>query len=127
MYTVIAIAGLLIAVWYFARMRELFVLSIRDGQTLLVRGHIPRNLLIALQEVLAHPPVPSGTVKAVRTEQGAQLSASGDIDERRVQRMRNIFGMYPVSQLSDARTTERRTLGQLLGIVWLAWWFDRRS
>src|SRR4051794_18783738 len=121
MFTVLAILGGIAVLFYLARSRELFVLGVRDGRTLLVRGRIPRNLHVNLAAVVEAPPVRSGTIKVVKTEMGAQLSTSGDIDEGREQRMRNVLGLYPAAQLRSAPAQTQRTLGQILGVVWLAW------
>jgi hypothetical protein len=40
--------------------------------------------------------------------------------------MRNIFALYPLSQLRHAPAIARPTLGQLAGVAWLAWLLDRR-
>jgi hypothetical protein len=42
------------------------------------------------------------------------------------QRIRNIFRLYPLSNLRAAPAVSQPTLGQLLGIAWLAWLLDRR-
>lgn len=67
-----------------------------------------------------------GAIRVLRGEAGGQLYASGDIDDFMEQRLRNIFRMYPVSQLRAAPKIGRPTLGQVLGIAWLAWLFERR-
>jgi len=52
---------------------------------------------------------------------------SGDIDEGRAQRLKNCFRLYPISMLRSAPIVGRPTLGQVLGIAWLAWLLDRRG
>jgi hypothetical protein len=74
----------------------------------------------------SQPEVSRGTIRASRGEYGARLTASGDIDEGRLQRLRNAFGLYPTSKLRSAPPIARPTLGQVLGIAWLAWMLDRR-
>ena len=66
-----------------------------------------------------------GSIRAFRTETGGQLVCSGDIGDGREQRMRNTFMLYPASQLRHAPAIQQPTLGQLAGIAWLAWMFDR--
>jgi hypothetical protein len=128
MWTAIAIVGLVLAFLYFERQRELFLLSVRGGRTLLVRGRIPRSLHIGMQEVVTDdPPVASASIRGVRGEGGARLVVRGDIDEGRAQRLLNVFALFPVSRLSAAERVSNRTLGQVLGIVWLAWLLDRRA
>jgi hypothetical protein len=40
--------------------------------------------------------------------------------------MRNVFALYPASQLRQAPAIAQPTLGQLMGVAWLAWLLDRR-
>jgi hypothetical protein len=118
--------GAVLAIWWLTRMRELFHVSVRDGKVLLVRGRVPGNMLHEIAEAMSRPRVKRGSVKAFKTETGAVLRFSGDIDEGRQQRMRNIFALYPASQLRHAPAIRQPTLGQLTGIAWLAWLLDRR-
>ena len=115
-----------IAVWWLTRMRELFMVSVRDGKVLVVRGRVPGAMLHEIAESMSRPRVRRGTIKAYKTETGSRLSFGGDIDEGRQQRMRNVFALYPASQLRHAPAIERPTLGQLMGVSWLAWLLDRR-
>jgi len=115
-----------IALWWLTRMRQLFVVSIRNGKVLVVRGRVPGAMLHEISESMSRPRVRRGTIKAYKTETGTRLSFGGDIDEGRQQRMRNVFALYPASQLRHAPAIERPTLGQLAGIAWLAWLLDRR-
>jgi Protein of unknown function (DUF3634) len=115
-----------IAVWWLTRMSEIFMVSVRNGKVLVVRGRVPGNMLHEIADAMSRPRVRRGSIKAHKTETGARLSFSGDIDEGRQQRMRNVFALYPASQLRHAPAIERPTLGQLAGIAWLAWLLDRR-
>jgi hypothetical protein len=124
----LVVALLLFAAWFFLeRQNELFRLSVRHGRVLLVRGRIPPGLLGDIRDAVARPPVPHGTIRAVKHDGGARLTASGAIDEGRAQRLRNIFQLYPVSKLRAAPALARPTMGQILGIAWLAWLLDRRG
>lgn len=105
--------------WFLGtRANELFCLSVRDGQVLVVRGRVPAGLLGDLKDALKS--TQRATVRAHRTPQGAQLGASG-VDEFLEQRLRNIFLLYPQSRLAAAEPISGRNLGQFLGIAWLAW------
>jgi hypothetical protein len=117
-----------VAIVYFAwRAGEIFCVSVRNGRALVLRGRVPPPLLRAIREIIAsQPEVSRGTIRASRGEYGARLTASGDIDEGRLQRLRNAFGLYPTSKLRSAPPIARPTLGQVLGIAWLAWMLDRR-
>jgi hypothetical protein len=115
-----------VAVAFFAwRAAEIFCVSVRNGRALVVRGRVPPPLLRAIREIVgAQPAVERATIRAVRGEHGARLTGSG-LDDGRLQRLRNAFGLYPVSKLRAAAPIARPTLGQLLGIAWLAWLLDR--
>ena len=114
-------------VLYFAwRAAEIFRVSVRDGRALVIRGRVPPALLRAIREIVrSQPAVTNGTIRAVRGEHGARLTASGAIDDGRLQRLRNAFALFPTSKLRAAAPVARPTLGQVLGIAWLAWMFDR--
>ncbi len=118
---VLAVIGL----WWFTRMSELFYVSVRDGKALVVRGRVPVSMLQEFKEAVANPKVRRGSIRAVKTETGGALHCSGDIEEGREQRMRNTFMLYPASQLRHAPAIKQPTIGQLAGIAWLAWMFDR--
>jgi hypothetical protein len=112
------------ALWYFTRTRSLFTLSVRDGRVLVVRGRIPRGLLGDLRDVVAHAQLPSGSITAYAAEDGARLTCSRDVDEGTAQRLRNTFRLCPMSALRKAPAIAKPTLGQLLGVAWLAWLLD---
>ena len=122
---VILIVG--VVLWLIIdRSTELFCLSWRGGELRLVRGAIPPALKRDLAEALAHMKVPRATVKAKKTDARARLTASG-VDDFAEQRLRNIFQIYPVSQLRAAvRPTQNRLL-HLLGFASLVWLFGRRE
>ena len=71
------------------------------------------------------PAVARATIRAVRGNHGARLLCGGAIDEGRAQRLRNVFGIYPIARLQAAAPIRQPTLGQWLGIAWLAWLLDR--
>jgi hypothetical protein len=120
----IAVA-LVLGLWWLTRARELFRLSVRGGRVLVVGGRIPPGLLSDIEDMVRRPPVGRATIVARAEEHGARIFASG-LDEGREQRLRNIFALYPASRLRQAPAIRRPTLGQLLGIAWLAWLLDRR-
>ena len=114
-----------LVVFFAWRAAEIFCVSVRDGRALVIRGRVPPPLMRAIREIVgAQPQVARATIRAVRGENGARLTARG-IDEGRLQRLRNAFGLYPVSKLRAAAPVARPTLGQVLGIAWLAWLLDR--
>lgn len=126
MFETLLVIAIVAAVWWSWRGRELFCLSIRDGHVLIVRGRVPGGFLHETAEAVKRPRVARATVRALKGEHGARLAFSGGLDEGRQQRLRNVFALYPASQLRQATPVKRPTLGQLLGIAWLAWLLDRR-
>jgi hypothetical protein len=117
---------ILLVLFLAGRARELFVLSVRDGRVLVVRGRVPQGYLSDVRGIVANPPVRRATIRANKDADHARLSVSGDLDEARVQRLRNTFGIRPIAQLRTAPLIHQPTLGQVLGIAWLAWMLDRR-
>ena len=117
-----------VAIVFFlaSRARELFVLSVRNGRVLIVRGRVPPGFFDDVKGIVANPPVRAATIRAQKDADHARLAISGDIDEGRAQRLRNTFGIRPMAQLRSAPLVNRPTLGQVLGIAWLAWMLDRR-
>src|SRR5688572_18034738 len=109
---VVVLLGLGLLLWV-SRTRELFCVSVRSGRVLVVRGRVPAPVLGAIRDVVAAPPpVAEATIRAVREEHGARLLVSGAIDEGRAQRLRNVFGIFPVAKLRAAAPPSDRTLGQ---------------
>jgi hypothetical protein len=124
---VVVVVLIALAVAFFAsRARELFVVSVRNGRVLVVRGRVPPGFLSDIGAIVRQPPVRSATLRAVKGEHHARLVVGGDIDEGRIQRLRNTFGLRPMAQLHRAALVGKPTLGQVLGIAWLAWMLDRR-
>jgi hypothetical protein len=122
-WLILVVAALVL--FFALRAMEIFCVSVRDGRALVIRGRVPPALLRAIREIVAaQPAVARATIRAVRGEDGARLTASV-IDDGRLQRLRNAFGLYPTSKLRAAAPVAQPTLGQLLGIAWLAWWLDR--
>jgi len=121
------LAGVAVVIYFAWRAGEIFSVSVRDGRALVIRGRVPPPLMRAIREIVgSQPQVTHGTIRAVRGEHGARLTAGGGIDEGRLQRLRNAFGLYPISKLRAAPPVSRPSLGQVLGIAWLAWMLDRR-
>ena len=123
-FGLIALVVILGIAWWASRANELFYVSVRDGRVLVVRGAVPQALLNDFKAAVQKPLVKRGSIKCVKTQAGGQIYAGGDIDDFTLQRLRNIFRIYPVSNLRAAEVNGKRTLGQILGIAWLAWIFD---
>ena len=123
---VVLIVALPILLWFMSRVNELFYVSVRDGRLLVVRGRVPVSLLQAFAEAVIDPTIARGSIRAHRTERGGQLHCGGQIPDGREQRMRNAFMLYPASQLRSAPAVKKPTLGQVVGVAWIAWMLDRR-
>mgnify|MGYP001608074382 CR=1 FL=1 len=102
------------------RLNELFLISIRGGELLVVRGRVPAGLLRDIGEIVRRDGVGRGSIRALKTPDGVGLVTSG-LGEGTAQRLRNAFHLYPMSKLRSAPLLEERNLGQIVGIVWLAW------
>jgi hypothetical protein len=111
---------------WFQRTRELFSLSWRTGELRLVRGSIPPMLRSDLADALKQMRVERCNLTARKEEQGARLSASG-IDDFSLQRLRNIFQLYPVAQLRAATAPAHGKLLRWLGLSSLVWLLGRRD
>jgi hypothetical protein len=123
MFPLIAIAAV-IGFWLWSRSSELFMLSVRQGRVLVVRGRISPGLLSDVERVVRDRDVSRATIRALKTESGGQLRFSGSLDDKAQQTLRNIFGLYPMAQLRHAPSVAKPSLGQLIGVAWIAWIFE---
>ena len=111
----------MVAYLWYQRHNELFCVSLRDGKALVVRGRIPARLLGDFKDALRRAGVNVARIRAVKTQRGGRLVVSGGVDDGTVQQLRNIFGTYTVARLAAAPPIEKPTLGQVIGVAWLAW------
>jgi hypothetical protein len=94
----VVIGGLLLlGYWFWLRAQLLFRIEIRDGKQTVPRGYVPMGLLDDFEAAVRS--VTNGEVRAHKAEGGARLSFGGDVDPGVAQRLRNIFGLYPVAKL----------------------------
>lgn len=121
---VIGLSAFALFAW-LSRQSTMFVLSVRDGRVLVVRGGVPTGFLSEARDVIGRARIRSGTIRAQKTENACRLTFSGAIDEGTQQRLRNVFGRFPAAQLRHAPRIKNPTLGQILGVAWLAWMLDR--
>lgn len=108
-----------------SRGNELFLLSVRAGKLLLIRGRIPIALRQDIDDVMSRSGVQEASIRAVRSSGHARLLMRG-VDEGTAQRLRNTLGVHPIHKLRSAPMMADRNLGQLLGLTWLAWMLRRR-
>lgn len=123
-FILIAIVVAVVAYLLVSRSRELFVIGVRDGTLIVVRGTVPQGLLASFRDAIGA--ARSGKIRAYRTPTGAQLDASGDIDAAIEQRLRNILGLYPMSKLSARPVDKRKAAHDVLTIAWLVDLLRRR-
>jgi hypothetical protein len=83
-----------------ARRRSvLFVLGVRGGKLVVLRGDPPGTLVGDLEEILPQASASGGvSIRASRGAGGAELIVRG-VDPATEQRLRNVFGTYPISKL----------------------------
>jgi hypothetical protein len=123
----VIVALVVLFAWIWAeRSRELFCIDFRAGKMLLVRGRIPPTLAHDFLDALKRQDISRATLRAFRRPDGAELVVSGAVDDFQAQRLRNIFRLYPISNLTAAPVMKQRTVGQILGITWLAWLLSDR-
>jgi hypothetical protein len=118
--SLVVLASLGALIWSAARARELFVLSVRRGELLVVRGKLPSSLFEALGDVVERAGVKSASIRVAKTGGYARLTAAG-VDEPVLQRLRNVVGTFTLKRLEEASWPRRKNLGQRLGVAWLAW------
>lgn len=119
------VVGALIAYFVWQRMNEIFVISVRDGRVMVLRGGVPPSLLHGIEDIITRARVQRATIRALKGERHARIVASG-VDEAVAQRLRNAFGTHPVHTLRGAKLPKVRNIGQILGFAWLAWFLTRR-
>lgn len=103
-----------------SRANELFLVSVRDGRVLYIRGRITGALLSEFRDVVERAAVERASLRAVFSQGSVRLLVSG-VDDKVAQRLRNVVGIVPEHKLRAARRPHVRNLGQRLGIAWLAW------
>jgi hypothetical protein len=126
-WIVTAIIGAAAILWWFSLHEDLFCLAVRDGRVLVVRGRVPPRFVADVRDVLGRVGVRDATIRARATEHSGRLEFAGDLDESTQQRLRNVFGLIPAVQLRSAPPIARPTIGQRVGVAWLAWAFDRSA
>jgi hypothetical protein len=128
-FLVLAVCLLFVGVAYLVvtRANELFCVSIRDGSCLVIRGRVPPKLWRELVTTAQVNGLVRGTIRAVKEGGAARLVTDG-ISPDVTQRLRNSVGSAGLNAMRLGQTggDASRNLGQLLGIVWLAWMLHRR-
>ena len=90
----------LLLVWASARAAiTIAVLRIESGSVEVTRGGLPPRVLADVRDVAARPKIESATVRILRDRGRARVQIEGKVDERHVQRLRNVIGNVPVARL----------------------------
>ena len=94
----------LVALWVSSRAAiTIAVAEIRDGKLELTRGGLSPRVLDDLRDIASRPRVRAATVRVLRQKDRARIEVHGAMSEQQVQRMRNVVGNVPVSQLIRTR------------------------
>jgi hypothetical protein len=116
----LVVLGLVLGAGYllFQRSQQLFRISIRSGKQTVTHGYVPAGLLNDFGAAVRS--VTRGEVRAHKAQGGARLGFSGDIDAGVAQRLRNIFGLYPLARLRAPHIDKRQTVSDAFTLAWLA-------
>jgi Protein of unknown function (DUF3634) len=116
-HILVAVAIVVVGYLWYSRSQELFRIAVRNGKPSLIRGYAPSGLLGRFSDALSN--VRQGVISAHKAANGARLSFRGDIDEGTGQRLRNIFGLYPMSQLRAPHIDKRQVVSDAFTLSWL--------
>lgn len=98
--------GLLVLAGYLLlrRANELFAVLVERGRARPLRGRPPPALLAAWNDVLAQPPAVARATLRVTVEDGRpMLRAGGGLGDEKLQRLRNVLGLWPLARLRPPR------------------------
>ena len=96
-------AGVILFLLLAARnANRLLVASVRNGRLVWFKGHAPKSLIRDLEDVLRLRPVPSAELRILVRDRTPVVEVSGDIEERELQRLRNVVGAWQVAKIRSA-------------------------
>jgi hypothetical protein len=99
----IGVAALLLLVWRASRNAiTIAVAEVREGKLEVTRGGLSPRVVGDLRDVVSRPKVKSATLRIVRQKDRARIEVHGDVAEPQMQRLRNVVGNVPVTQLMKA-------------------------
>ncbi|MFW5921274.1 MAG: DUF3634 family protein [Polyangiales bacterium] len=110
----------LVVLLLVTRANEVFRISVRDGELLVIRGHVPPGLYAEIEDVVRRGRVERASIRAVKSGGNARLVVQG-ASPGTAQRLRNVFGTRGLEGLRADTPQPSRNLGQRLGWEWLAW------
>lgn len=108
MLLLLAAAGA--AFWLIVRRAtELFCVRIERGRPHHVRGRLPPALFSDIADVVRSPSIDAVELRVVSQGGEPRLLVSGELDEERIQRLRNVLGRFRTAQIRSGRRPPRRT------------------
>lgn len=93
----ILVVLLVLAAFVGLRGREVFYISVRDAELVVVRGYLPPPILNGFADVIREARVGCGSIRAVREGDHVRLVTVG-ISPGDEQRLRNILGCHVTLQ-----------------------------
>ena len=87
----VLVAVIVGVIWILSRPRVVFVLRIRDGIPVVVRGRVRDALLRAVEDICRENGITSGTVTALPCGRRARLKCSAEIPAACQQQLRNVL------------------------------------
>jgi hypothetical protein len=81
------------------RAADLFVVRVRGGRAVFVRGRMPQSLLHDISDVVRSPPVSEAVLRVVRRSGEAELLVEGEVSEGQRQQLRNAIGRFSVQRI----------------------------
>jgi hypothetical protein len=111
-FIAVVLLALLPLVVSIRRATELFVVQVREGEAIFVRGRIPPGLLADISDVVGKARVESAELRALRQSGRAELEVRGEVKGEDVQRLRNAIACYSLPRIaSGARPSSSRQRG----------------
>ena len=100
-----ALLGLLVLAYYLLirRANELFAARVEGGHARPLRGRPPPALLASWSDILSQPPRVARATLRVTLENGRPMLRADGLDEARLQRLRNVLGLWPLARLRPPR------------------------
>jgi hypothetical protein len=81
---------------------RLLTATVRDGRMVRFKGHAPKGLIRDLEDVMRLRPVRTAQLQIMVRDRSPIVEVQGDIDEREVQRLRNVVGAWPLAKIRSA-------------------------
>lgn len=117
------VLGIVVVMAY--RANTLFVITVRDGECEITKGHVPGVLLGRIREVVRLGRVRDAKIVARRGRDHAEIHIR-PMDENTAQRLRNVMGTHPISAFrATPESPWVKRLKWLLGVSAMSWLLGR--